>query len=111
MQYALRHRKREMEETRNVLSRRNCGLARKRWDLEAKNPLLAALKRLSEELKLSVLAGEVILLQTNWYVTHAGLHPAALMPHSRIHRGNGRRQARAAVGDNQGELLAFQSTP
>jgi hypothetical protein len=62
-----------MQETKNVLSRHNCRLARKRWNLEAKNPLLAALKRLSEELKLSVLAGEVILLQTKWYVTHAGL--------------------------------------
>jgi hypothetical protein len=57
----------------NVLSRRNCGLARKRWNLEAKHPLLATLKWLSEDFKLSVLAGDLILLQNNWYVTHAGL--------------------------------------
>ena len=62
-----------MRNKNNVLSRRNCGLARKRWNLEAKHPLLATLKWLSEDFKLSVLAGDLILLQNNWYVTHAGL--------------------------------------
>src|SRR5438445_415091 len=56
-----------------ALSRRNCAIARKRWNLEPKHPLLATLKWLSEDFKLSVLAGDLILLQTNWYVTHAGL--------------------------------------
>jgi hypothetical protein len=57
----------------NVLSRRNCKHARKKWGVEPKHPLLATLKWLSETFKLSVLAGDLILLQANWYVTHAGL--------------------------------------
>ena len=62
-----------MRNLSNVLSRRNCRLARKRWNLEPKHPLLSTLKRLSEDFKLSVAAGDLILLQNNWYVTHAGL--------------------------------------
>jgi hypothetical protein len=34
---------------------------------------LAALKSLTEELRLSVLAGDLMLLDGKWYVTHAGL--------------------------------------
>ncbi len=57
----------------NVLFRRNYRLAREKWNLGPKHPLLATLKWLSEDFSLSVLAGDLILLQTNWYVTHAGL--------------------------------------
>jgi len=60
--------------TKNMaLCRRNRRLARQKWGLEGKHPLLAALKSFTEDLKLSVSAGDVILLQSNWYVTHAGL--------------------------------------
>ena len=55
------------------LCRRNRRLARQKWGLERNHPLLAALKSLTEDLALSVSAGDVILLQGNWYVTHAGL--------------------------------------
>ena len=55
------------------LGRRNRRLARQKWWLERNHPLLAALKSLTEDLALSVSAGDVILLQGNWYVTHAGL--------------------------------------
>jgi len=39
------------------------------WGLERNHPLLAALKSLTEDPALSVSAGDVILLQGNWYVT------------------------------------------
>jgi len=55
------------------LYRRNRRLAQQKWGLERNHPLLAALKSLTEDLALSVSAGDVILLQGNWYVTHAGL--------------------------------------
>ncbi len=55
------------------LCRRNRRLARQKWGIERNHPLLAALKSLTEDLALSVSAGDVILLQGNWYVTHAGL--------------------------------------
>ena len=48
-------------------------MARKRWNLERKHPLLARLKLLSDDFKLSLLAGDLILLQNGWYVTHTGL--------------------------------------
>jgi len=41
--------------------------------LEGNHLLLSALKSLTEDLALSVSAGDVILLQNSWYVTHAGL--------------------------------------
>src|ERR1039457_1097281 len=56
-----------------TLCRRNRRPARQKWGLERNHPLLAALKSLTEDLALSVSAGDVILLQGNWYVTHAGL--------------------------------------
>ena len=55
------------------LYRRNRRLARQKWGLEGNHPLLAALKSLTEDLALSVSAGDVMLLQNSWYVTHAGL--------------------------------------
>ena len=62
-----------MRNKNKLLSRRNCSMARKRWNLERKHPLMATLKLLSEDFKLSLLAGDLILLQNNWYVTHTGL--------------------------------------
>jgi len=60
--------------TTNVaLCRRNLRLARQKWGLERNHLLLAGLKSLTEDFALSVSAGDVILLQGNWYVTHAGL--------------------------------------
>ncbi len=90
----------------NVLSRRNCNLARKRWDLEPKHPLLATLKWLSEDFNLSVLAGDLILLQTNWYVTHAGLLHIA-----RRNRCSGMRvEFIQELSDTAARRFAFQAT-
>jgi len=90
----------------NVLSRRNCTLARKKWNLEPKHPLLATLKWLSEDFKLSVLAGDLILLQTNWYVTHAGLLRIA-----RRNRCSGMRvQFIRELSDTAARRFAFQAT-
>ena len=56
-----------------ALSRLNCKLALQKWNLTRRHPLLDSLRTLSEEFKLSILTGDLMLLQTNWYVTHAGL--------------------------------------
>src|SRR6266550_7810391 len=56
-----------------ALSRLNCKLAIQKWNLTRRHPLLDSLRKLSEEFKLSVLTGDLMLLQTNWYVTHTGL--------------------------------------
>ena len=49
------------------LCRRNRRLARQKWGLERNHSLLAALKSDTKDLALSVSAGDVILLQGNWY--------------------------------------------
>ena len=95
-----------MRNRSNVLSRRNCRLAREKWNLEPKHPLLATLKRLSEDFKLSVLAGDLILLQTNWYVTHAGLLRIA-----RRNRCCGMRvRFIRELSDSTARRFAFQAT-
>jgi hypothetical protein len=89
-----------------VLSRCNCGLARKRWNLESKHPLLSTLKWLSEDFKLSVLAGDLILLQDNWYVTHAGLLRMA-----KRNRCTGMRvQFIRELSDTAARRFAFEAT-
>jgi hypothetical protein len=107
MQYALRlARRHKLRDLKNILSRRNCRLARKKWDLEPKHPLLATLKWLSEAFELSVLAGDLILLEANWYVTHAGLLRIA-----RRNRCSGMRvQFIQELSDTAAQRFVFQAT-
>jgi hypothetical protein len=44
-----------------------------RCKLSAATHQIAALKRITEDLKLSIVLGELVPLEGNWYVTHAGL--------------------------------------
>ena len=62
-----------MHNRRKALSRLNCKLALQKWGLTRRHPLLDSLRKLSEEFELSVLTGDLMLLQTHWYVTHTGL--------------------------------------
>ena len=88
------------------MSRRNCTLARKRWNLEPKHALLSTLKWLSKDFKLSVLAGDLILLQNNWYVTHAGLLRIA----KRNHCAGMRVQFIRELSDTAAHRFAFEAT-
>src|SRR5258708_14786080 len=54
-----------------LLAKTNIRFARRNWELSTEQ--IAMLKRLTEELKLSVIAGDLRLLEGKWYVTHAGL--------------------------------------
>jgi hypothetical protein len=56
---------------RRLLAIRNIRFARKKWGISGDQ--VAVLKDLSEELELSVAAGHLKLIESNWYVTHAGL--------------------------------------
>ena len=56
-----------------LLTKRNIRFARRHWDVSAEQ--VATLKRLTEEFQLSVVAGDLKLLDGKWYVTHAGLAP------------------------------------
>jgi hypothetical protein len=54
-----------------LLAKTNARIARRNWDMSIEQR--AILKSLTEELELSVAAGELKLLDNKWYVTHAGL--------------------------------------
>jgi hypothetical protein len=64
---------------KHLLANRNIRLARKRWQVS--RDLVAVLKDLTEELELSVAAGHLRLIDSNWYVTHAGLLRVAQRRH------------------------------
>src|SRR5450631_305732 len=85
---------------------RNRRLARQKWGLDRNHPLLAALKSLTEDFALSVCAGDVILLQSNWYVTHAGLLRIA-----KRNRCSGMRvQFIRELSDTAARRFAFEAT-
>jgi hypothetical protein len=95
-----------MRNRRETLSRLNCKLALQRWNLTGRNPLLDSLRKLSEEFELSVLTGDVMLLQTNWYVTHTGLLRLA-----RRNRCSGMRvQFIRDLSDPSARRFAFKAT-
>ena len=54
-----------------VLTLQNIRSARRSWPVSATQ--IAALKTLTQEMRLSVTAGDLSLLDGKWYVTHAGL--------------------------------------
>src|SRR5579862_10054108 len=54
-----------------LLAIRNIRCARKQWDVSRDQ--VSALRGLTTELQLSVAAGHLKLIDSNWYVTHAGL--------------------------------------
>lgn len=68
-QKALQPVKEKLE--RPHLAIRNIRFARKRWEISRAQ--VAVLKDLTTELQLSVAAGHLKLIDSNWYVTHAGL--------------------------------------
>src|SRR5579864_3349444 len=104
MHYAIRRPK--LQNPRKDLSRSNCRLARTRWNLEPKHPLLSTLRWLSEDFKLSVLDGDLILLQNNWYVTHTGLLRIA----KRNHCSGMRVQFIRELSDTAARRFAFEAT-
>jgi hypothetical protein len=55
------------------LLRRNRRLARKRWGVALNQRALELLGSFSEDFRLSVALGDLVLLDRCWYVTHAGL--------------------------------------
>ncbi len=58
---------------RESLVRQNIRLARTRWPSELVPCSLSILRRLTREYGFSLAAGEILLLNSGWYVTHAGL--------------------------------------
>jgi hypothetical protein len=66
---ALQPLKKKMQ--RRLLAIRNIRFAREKW--EVSRDQISTLRDLTTELRLSVTAGHLRLIESNWYVTHAGL--------------------------------------
>jgi len=62
-----------------LLAVQNIRLARRSWEISAEQ--VAVLRVLTEELQLSVVVGDLRLLDGKWYVTHAGLLRVARRNH------------------------------
>jgi hypothetical protein len=56
-----------------LLLRRNLRLARSRWGRHLGADLEQALAAWSEELRISIESGDLLLIEGKWYVTHSGL--------------------------------------
>ena len=55
------------------LERKNLFAAKRFWPDQLSRELVQSLRRISEELNLSVSSGEILLINQGWYVTHTGL--------------------------------------
>jgi hypothetical protein len=65
---------RRSHSSRNIrLVRRNLRLARSRWGKHLGVALEQALAVWSEELRISIESGDLLLIEGKWYVTHSGL--------------------------------------
>ena len=58
--------------TRHLIAQ-NLRVAKHRWGGNLSRICIATLQVLSEEFRFSVAMGDLLLLENNWYVTHAGL--------------------------------------
>ena len=55
------------------LSRRNLSAARRKWSTQMNRSTIQALRLLTDFYQFSVLSGDLLLLESGWYVTHTGL--------------------------------------
>ena len=64
---------RPLREEASHLVRRNLRLARSKWGKHLGVALEQALAAWSEELRISIESGDLLLIEAKWYVTHSGL--------------------------------------
>jgi hypothetical protein len=68
---------------RTNLHRRNLRIARNRWEFGRGHIALQILKMYSDEFRFSLSTGDLLFLNQNWYVTHAGLLKLSRRRHCR----------------------------
>ena len=71
----------------DTLYRQNSAYARRRWALSDSKALMQSLRELTTTFGFSVRRGELILLDSNWYVTHARSPGASEAPGLLRHPG------------------------
>jgi hypothetical protein len=59
--------------SRHALYRQNLRLARAKWGIDLSREASLALRAYSEQLKMSIERGDLMLIDRRWYVTHSGL--------------------------------------
>lgn len=64
---------RRLKSRASLLVRRNLRLARSKWGKNLGVALEQALAAWSEELRISIESGDLLLIEGKWYVTHSGL--------------------------------------
>ena len=55
------------------LSRKNLSAAKRKWPIQISRPHIEALRFLTCSYQFSVVGGDLLLLESGWYVTHTGL--------------------------------------
>ncbi len=89
-----------------ILVRQNLRLARFRWGERLGVALEQALAIWSEELRVSIANGDLLMIEGKWYVTHSGLLRLARRQRCRgIHV-----QAAAEFSDPHSSRWAFKAT-
>src|SRR5437868_6443603 len=76
MQYALHKMKRggfKVPSSADRLFRNNRKIAKENWGLDLSRRIVDCLRVFSEGFEFSIAAGDLLLLNNSWYVTHAGL--------------------------------------
>jgi hypothetical protein len=62
-----------MTRTNRLLTAANVAYARRRWPMECSKAVLSTLRELTTTFSVSVVRGEVCLIDGNWYITNGGL--------------------------------------
>lgn len=69
--------------SRNDLSRRNLSAAKRKWPTQMSRIQIQTLRLLTQGYQFSVVGGDLLLLESGWYVTHTGLIRLAARRHCR----------------------------
>ena len=91
---------------RSDLSRKNLSAAKCRWPAQMNRHQIQSLRMLTQVYQLSVVSGDVLLLESGWYVTHAGLIRLAARRHCR----GIDVQPIAEFSDSRNSRYAFKAT-
>jgi len=69
--------------SRNDSSRRNLSAAKRKWPTQMNRNEIQTLRQLTQGYQFSVIGGDLLLLESGWYVTHTGLIRLAARRHCR----------------------------
>src|SRR6266568_7196622 len=92
--------------SKNNLSRKNLTAAKRKWPTQMNRDQIQALRLLTQGYQFSVVGGDLLLLDSGWYVTHTGLIRLATRRHCR----GINVQSIAEFSDSRNGRYAFKAT-